>query len=742
MNHAMPPTPARDDHLLRQARDALAKRDLQRADLLYVQYLDGARDDAVALAEYGDFCLRTERNEQATYLLWKATRLGLQSADVWAGLGHARLETSDVRGAREAFAKALALAPRHAIAAYGFAQCLQAEGDWNGAVAAFERVLSTQPGNLAVLANFANACAKAGDENRAVAAFDQVERMAPRDPDMLLEVGKFHRQRGAYQLALARLEQCARIRPREAAAWIEMARCKRSMGAIDSALTALDEADRLQRGMPAFHEEVARCLFRRGDVKGFINHLDFARSLWLNAGRIDRATSLVEELILAVPASAVAWNIKGILHEIKHETDLAEAAYRHAISLNPDLLPPHTNLANICEASNRVSEAKKEANTALRLAPADDGSNHSAIAGAHLLAARLARREADYPLALKHVAAVEASPSTAQLAMMALFERAKVLDLLGDTDRAIDCFARANASAQADPGVDDPLGNKFSRGVDYLLELVDRGWLGSWRLPPHEMESDESSPVFLLGFPRSGTTLLNTILYSHSAVQVLEEEQTFAEALVMARQMPGGYPHSISRCDGLDAQMLREKYWRAVSRRGTRRADTLLVDKFPFYLTLAGAIHVVFPHAKFLFALRHPCDAVLSCFMQDFRVNDAMANFRTLADTASLYNRTMRLWQAFRDQLPLDVHTIRYEALVEDFDGQVQGLCDFLGLPFETQLRQFSTKALDRGKINTPSYEQVSQPIYRQARGRWERYRKHLEPHLPLLQPWIERFGY
>jgi hypothetical protein len=90
----------------------------------------------------------------------------------------------------------------------------------------------------------------------------------------------------------------------------------------------------------------------------------------------------------------------------------------------------------------------------------------------------------------------------------------------------------------------------------------------------------------------------------------------------------------------------------------------------------------------------------------------------------------------------LDVHTIRYEDVVEDFDGHVSALCEFLGVPWEEGLRQFSARALDRGKINTPSYEQVSKPIYREARYRWERYRKHLEPFLPMLRPYILQFGY
>jgi hypothetical protein len=102
----------------------------------------------------------------------------------------------------------------------------------------------------------------------------------------------------------------------------------------------------------------------------------------------------------------------------------------------------------------------------------------------------------------------------------------------------------------------------------------------------------------------------------------------------------------------------------------------------------------------------------------------------------------MDLWQMYRDQLPLKVHAIRYEDVVDDFDGQVQSLCDFLGVAWNSELRTFDARALDRGRIRTPSYEQVSQPIYRGARYRWERYREFLTPYLPALRPYIERFGY
>jgi hypothetical protein len=128
--------------------------------------------------------------------------------------------------------------------------------------------------------------------------------------------------------------------------------------------------------------------------------------------------------------------------------------------------------------------------------------------------------------------------------------------------------------------------------------------------------------------------------------------------------------------------------------------------------------------------------------MQSFRLNDNMANFCTLDDTVAFYTRVMDLWEAYRGQLPLSVHTVRYEDMVDDFDGQTESLCEFLRIPWDESLRQFSRKALDRGRINTPSYEQVSRPIYREARYRWERYRGHLAPYLETLRPWIERYGY
>jgi len=178
------------------------------------------------------------------------------------------------------------------------------------------------------------------------------------------------------------------------------------------------------------------------------------------------------------------------------------------------------------------------------------------------------------------------------------------------------------------------------------------------------------------------------------------------------------------------------------ARLGDPAGDRLVIDKLPLNLVHAGLIHRLFPEARFILALRHPCDAVLSCFMQNFALNDAMANFLDLEAAARLYDAIMRLWVAAEETLSLRVHVLKYEDLVADLPGTVQPLMAFLGLDWHDGMADYQTTALGRGRINTPSYQQVTEPLYSRASGRWLNYRDQMAPVLPLLAPWAERFGY
>ena len=153
-------------------------------------------------------------------------------------------------------------------------------------------------------------------------------------------------------------------------------------------------------------------------------------------------------------------------------------------------------------------------------------------------------------------------------------------------------------------------------------------------------------------------------------------------------------------------------------------------------------IHTFFPDAKFIFAQRHPCDCVLSSFMQAFSLNESMACFLDLKTAADFYDAAMSVWTRCTEVLPLDVHSLVYEDLVADPEATLRPLVEFLGLEWQAELLDHRATARSRGAISTPSYDQVAQPLSRKASGRWRRYEKQLEPVLPVLLPWAERLGY
>jgi hypothetical protein len=246
---------------------------------------------------------------------------------------------------------------------------------------------------------------------------------------------------------------------------------------------------------------------------------------------------------------------------------------------------------------------------------------------------------------------------------------------------------------------------------------------------------NEPSPrrvAFLVGFPRSGTTLLDTFLMGHPEVTVLEEEQLVGKAALglKVKDLPGTSLEYIREARGA--------YLRALAEHVPDDFTGLVVDKFPLDMAAAPLIQAMFPGAPIIFAQRHPCDVVLSGFMQSF----GMVNFADIADTADYYDAMMSTWVAARDSMKLNTHTVVYEELVEDPPSVLKPVISFLGLEWDDRVLDHQKTAKERGTIATPSYDQVTEPISKAPSGRWKRYRKQMAPGLPILLPWAKRLGY
>lgn len=249
--------------------------------------------------------------------------------------------------------------------------------------------------------------------------------------------------------------------------------------------------------------------------------------------------------------------------------------------------------------------------------------------------------------------------------------------------------------------------------------------------------------VFLVGFPRSGTTLLDQILSGHPDIEVAEERNGLA--------YPGNFiiktknktvPEALSSLTADEIANLRHMYFKAMKEMGFKlRPGSVFIDKLPLNLVYAPFIHRLFPDAKFILALRHPCDSVLSCFMQPFQLNESMMHFLDIENGAKFYDLSFSAWEEAAAALKLKYHTVRYENVVSDLKSEVDAALKFLELDWHEGMENFDQTAQGR-RIKTPSASQVSQKIYTRAKGRWHKYREYMGKAPDILRPWIEKYGY
>ena len=167
----------------------------------------------------------------------------------------------------------------------------------------------------------------------------------------------------------------------------------------------------------------------------------------------------------------------------------------------------------------------------------------------------------------------------------------------------------------------------------------------------------------------------------------------------------------------------------------------IVIDKFPLLITEIGFINCIFPNAKIIFAVRHPCDVVISCFFTSFKINEAMIKFLDWQNTIDFYNKVLDLFVFYENELELKYKIIKYEDVVKNFKYQITKLVEFLDLKYEKNLEKFYETAKNRFQIFTPSYTQVVNPLYTSSINRWKNYdqSKFLST---SLSKWIEKFNY
>lgn len=422
----------------------------------------------------------------------------------------------------------------------------------------------------------------------------------------------------------------------------------------------------------------------------------------------------------ATQTDARAWvNLGRSLLKL-NEFEQAQSAYERALALSPGSIEAVEELGLIYERTNQL-----EALGALLDRMGGRGIGKDQLS--YLWALRL-YRQGQIGEAREHL--LSSSPARDPVRWHRL--RANIADKEGDAATA---FAELVEVNQRSEGIDAwrERAREFRGGLRQLAAWITSGDASQLQgIRP----ADQPGPAFIVGFPRSGTTLLDTFLLGHSSIAVLEEKEMLREA---ARQL--GTP-------GLSAEWApaleraRSEYLRLLCEHTGSNPEAVVIDKDPLNMLAPHLILAMFPQSPIIFVQRHPCDAVLSGFMQSFTPNLGMANFLDLSDAADFYDAAMTVWTAATATLPLNVRTVVYEDLVQEPEQQLRPLIEFLGLDWEDGLLDHRATAAARGAIMNTSYNQVTERLSTAAIGRWRGYEKELEEVFPRLLPWVKRLGY
>ena len=554
-----------------------------------------------------------------------------------------------------------------------------------------------------------------GDKNTAERLCLDVLELAPDRPGALSVLYSIRKEQGNLSAAEALVRRLVHFDPNNFDATNEIALLLLGRGALGEAEVHARNAVRIAPGNPQAHNLMGMIMTEAQRPR--LGEYHYRKVLAITGAR--------DPIVLA----NLAWCLKN-----QGRMDEARALYKESAALSPAIRETLLGWARLEEADRNFDAAFEKLDRLDALFPNDPGS--------HLTRAIVLGRVKRHDEALKTLDRMTPDTGMTGLGPNELSEKGRLLDQLDRYDEAWSAFTEAKRLAR------EVTGNAYLDGMAADLTGRLSGFFVSGRLaimPRAGVRKDVAQPIFVLGFPRSGTTLVEQTLSAHPLISAGDELPLMNDITsIMPRMLasPLAYPEALAELwmgdqhDGLDN--LRDYYLQKAAQLGAAAPDKpWFTDKMPLNETHLGLIGLLFPASPLIHVIRHPLDVMISALANHFTHGFFCA--MALETAATHYVRVMDLVAHYRAEMSLRYLPIRYEDMVNDQEASVRAILDFVGAPYDARCLRFHE---NRRYARTASYAQVSEPLYDRSLYRYKRYRKHLEPAIEILRPVMERLGY
>ncbi len=607
----------------------------------------------------------------------------------------------------------------------------------------YQHLINQECVNYRVFSNYGILLRNEGKLKDAETLLRKAIELNPNFADSHSNLGLIFRDQSKLQDAETSTRKAIELNPNFSQAHYNLGGILKSLGNLKDAELSYRKAIELNPNFSQAHYNLGGILKSLGNLKDA--ELSYRRAIQLNPnfanaysnlGNILKDLNNLKEAELSYrkaielnPALAETYsNLGNILRKIGKLED-AESSFRKAIELNPDLVNAYFNLFHHYEQINNLDKLNESLDEFKKIDCIENEQN--------LFQARLNFRNKKYHIAKEFIDNIssewiEKNNNSKKIIFWNF--KAFIEDKIGNYDLAYSCFE----NSQKDQSYESLKKNSYLEYINsYKENFINK--TTNFQKCNHKIK--EYKLAFLIGFPRSGTTLLDTILRSHRNIEVIEEKPLISTIEKLVKEKFNIELGNLSNVSGDNIKTLKLKYFELLEKYKTKNAD-LFIDKLPLNTVSLPLINLIFPNAKIIFTHRHPYDTILSCFQQSFKPNLAMSNLVSLQSTSIMYDQVMDAWDIYIKNLDFDYMTSKYEDLIEDFDSHTLKILEFLDMEWDANIKKYRKTAIERGKINTPSSSQVTQPLYTSSIKKWKNYEKYFDNCHQYLDKWLSYFNY